>query len=82
MARHPDFKPRVDSLLKAYLTKFDQNRDQYEREDGFNNKLVAALIAANYLQQKSNDPRLVDTYRRNGEEYKKTQAEVMDSSRW
>jgi hypothetical protein len=80
--RYPEFKPKIVAMLKEYLEKFEQNKDQYARQNGYNNKLIAALIDANYFQKTSNDPRLIDEYRRIGEEYRRIQAELMDSSRW
>ena len=52
-------------MLKNYFNKFEQNKDQIcNKQDGYNNKLIAAMIAANYLEKTSNDPRLIEQYRK------------------
>ena len=81
-ARYPEFKAQVEAMLKEFVEKFDQEGDRYTQTDGYNNKLVAAIIAANYLERTSNDPRLTESYRDKSDEYRKRQSEAMESSRW
>jgi hypothetical protein len=82
LARHPELKGQVGELLKDYVSKFQQNLEQYKKEDGLNNKLIAALIAANYLEKTANDPRLVDQYHNAYVKYKDMQSDLMENSRW
>jgi hypothetical protein len=81
-ARYPIFKPKVEAVLKTYVEKFDHDEDSYGQTPGYNNKLVAAIIAANYLERTSNDPRLIEQYSSRSERYKKMQSEAMENSRW
>ena len=50
--------------------------------DGYNNEIIAALIAANYLERTSNDPRLRERYSDDLEQFRAIQAEIMELSRW
>lgn len=81
-ARYPEFKPQILSLLKSYIDTIEQQGKMYDQKDGYNNKLVAAIIAANYLERTSNDPRLIESYRDKSQEYKGKQSEAMENSRW
>ena len=82
VAQYPAFKQPVESLLRDYVNKFEQNKDQYARQNGFNNRIIAAMIAANCLEKISNDPRLKDQYRSESERYRRIQSELMESLRW
>lgn len=81
-ARYPEFKTQIVSLLKAYVDKFEQQSKTYTQKDGYNNAIVAAIIAANYLERTSNDPRLIESYRGKSEQFRKMQAQAMEDSRW
>jgi hypothetical protein len=80
--RYPAFKPQVEAMLKEYMSKFEQKQAEYAQQNGYMNKLIAALIISNYFERTSNDPRLRDQYRNKGEEYKRAQVEAVQRSRW
>jgi hypothetical protein len=81
-ARYPEFKTQIVSLLKAYVDKFEQQGKTYGQKNGYNSNIIAAIIAANYLERTSNDPRLIESYRSKSEQYRKMQSEAMENSRW
>jgi hypothetical protein len=81
-ARYPDFKVKILSLLKEYVDTFEQEGKRYAQKNGYNSTIIAAIIAANYLERTSNDPRLIESYRGKSEQYRKIQSEAMENSRW
>ena len=80
--RYPEFKTQILSLLKEYVDTFEQKRATYAKKNGYNSIIIAAIVATNYLERTSNDPRLIGSYRDKSEQYRKMQSEAMENSRW
>lgn len=73
----------VRDILKNYFEKFVANKTIYKKEDGYSNKLVAAMLSGNYLSSVNrNDPKLADYYRSKVAEYGKEQRVFRKTTRW
>jgi hypothetical protein len=81
VARSPDFLAKVDGLIKTYMIDFEKNKDNWLKQDGFNNKVVAAIIGATYLQ-KTDDNADIAQLGSKLEQYKVLQRDLLDASRW
>ncbi|MHC4638968.1 MAG: hypothetical protein ACYTBV_15945, partial [Planctomycetota bacterium] len=49
-ARIPSLKQQVDRICKQYFDDFVENEKKYSKQDGYQSRTVAAMIAAGYLQ--------------------------------
>jgi hypothetical protein len=77
--REPNLIPRVSEYCKNYLGEFNKQKSNWARKNGFHHRIVAALIAADYLQklairqrrlaQKQGRTKLVEEYTELAEEY-------------
>ena len=61
----------VQKFCRDYVNEFFENKDAWSQEHGYHNKIVAALVATNYL--KDNEKRRQLTTERN---------KVLQNKRW
>ena len=54
--RHPRLRAPVNACIKKFLDDFMKNKNTYAKQGGYLKKLVAALIAANYLSGRDQPP--------------------------
>jgi len=50
-ARFHKLIPRVNKFCKDYYDEFEKNKNSWAEQNGYHNKIVAALIATDYLQK-------------------------------
>jgi len=81
--RHKDSETVVGDILKSYFEQFVANKAKYKEEDGYGNKLVAAMLSGDYLSSINNKtPKLADYYRNRVKEYRKEHSNFQKTSRW
>ena len=50
-ARFPELRPRIADFCRNYFEHFSKNKHLYAKQDGYLNRIWAALIAVDYLQR-------------------------------
>jgi len=81
---NPKLRDIVSKFNLDFLEKFIQNKDTWEKQDGFRNRIVAALLTSNFLGQIAqieNNTELADFYRRKSVEFEENLRKV-DVLRW
>ena len=43
--------PRINEFCKGYLDEFEKNKDSWAKQDGYHHRIVAAVVAADYLSK-------------------------------
>jgi len=84
-AKMPASKSRVDQFCKSYFDDFDKNRKIYARQHAYHNRLVAALIAGDYLRQQAQrqkDTKLADFYAAKRVELENERRHLLNDKRW
>jgi hypothetical protein len=81
-ARYAPFRQRINTVLTDFVNKLDKNLEHYMRQDGYGNTLIAGIMAANYLEKSTNDPRLRELYNSKGEEFSNLQRQAVETARW
>jgi hypothetical protein len=78
--RRPQLRAEVASYVKEYLDEFIANKDKYATEPGYVKKLVAAMIAADFLYRQGTP----DTRQYQGltDEYMGERNEIGERGRW
>ena len=51
VAKTPSLRNEAKKFLSDYLDKFTKNKDAWSKQDGYHNKIVAALIVADFLRK-------------------------------
>ena len=81
--RHREFGPTVAAFLKKYFEDFETNKDKYAAKDGYRNRLIAAMLAGNYLDSvNSKDSEAADRYKNKVKKYSEEQKNLQKTSRW
>ena len=50
-ARVAELKHNIDNYCRKYITDFAKNENRYAKQDGYHNRITAALLASDYLQK-------------------------------
>jgi hypothetical protein len=83
--RFPELRVAVYNFCKGYFDDFVENKNRYARKHGYHNRIVAALLAANYLQriaEKQEDTKLVEFFAAKKQEYQNERRTVVKTKRW
>jgi len=83
--RFPELKPRVDEFWKNYFNDFAKNKNSWARQDGYHDKIVAALNAARYLRNIAKNQRdavSVQLYDARIKEYNNERRRVVKTKAW
>jgi hypothetical protein len=81
-ARNPQVRKEVFEIVQCYLGDFEKNKNEWARHDGFNDRVIAAIICANYLQKAGSDTDQQNRAAAMMDECRTLQREMMDASRW
>jgi len=84
-ARSAELRPRVDDFCKDYIDDFTKNKGLYIKQDGYHHRIVAALVAGDYLQktsEKQKNTKLAEFYAAKRQEYKNERREMLKRKRW
>jgi hypothetical protein len=83
--RNRELMGRVNEYCEEYLEKFENEKKNWAKEDGFHHKIVAALIATDYLEKialRRNNYKLVDEYTATKKRYAKERTKILSTKRW
>lgn len=75
----------VLDICQNYLATFTENKEDYSKQDGYHNKLVAALIMNDHIRktaEKNRDRKLFDTCMEKYRQYSDERARMVDTKRW
>ncbi len=79
--RHAHLRSAATAYIAAWLDSFIENKEILAAKGGYTKRLVAAMIAANYLAQ-SPDPEYKKKYSGLDDIYKQEQQRISQKSRW
>jgi hypothetical protein len=79
--RHEHLRAAATTYIAAWMDRFIANKEVYATEGGYTKKLVAAMIAANYLAATGN-PEYRKKYGGLDDIYKEEQQLISQKSRW
>ncbi|NIA17448.1 MAG: hypothetical protein GWO86_03780, partial [Planctomycetes bacterium] len=81
--RDKELEPKVTAFLKKYFEDFDANKDKYAGRDGYRSRLIAAMLAGNYMGNVNRgDSEAADRYKNKVREYSEEQRKLQKTSRW
>jgi len=78
-------RKEVIDYAKNYYDKFIETKDQLVKKNGYHHRLIAALVAGNYLQalaKSSNDFKLAETYEQNRIRFSAETRRIIETKRW
>ncbi|HUW19741.1 MAG TPA: hypothetical protein VMW16_10615, partial [Sedimentisphaerales bacterium] len=81
----PELRAAIRNFCEDYLEGFAKNKEEWAKKDGYHNKIVAALHAANYLRQMArsqNDTQRSQSYNAIIRQYNEEQINVVKTKRW
>jgi len=84
-AKFEELRSRVDDFCKGYIEDFDKNKEIYARQDGYGNRISAALAASDHLQRITREQGragITELYADKSQKYKNELNEVLESQRW
>ena len=80
------FKEEFPFLILEILTiEFEKNKDSWAKQDGYHHRIVAALVAADYLSKiakKQGNTKLGEDYNTKRKRYNKERTAVLKTKRW
>jgi hypothetical protein len=84
-SKFSSLKPQIDKFCGDVFDDFEKNKAQYERQDGYHNRMITAIIAAEYLRrnaEQQNNPELVKIYTVKKTQYENERVSLAESKRW
>jgi hypothetical protein len=84
-AGYAEFQPLVVDFCKNYFIEFTKNKDLYAKQDGYLNRIWAALLAGRYLRAvavKQGNIELAKFYDAKLKEYNDEQEPLVKGKRW
>jgi hypothetical protein len=76
-------RDKVTNVLSDCFNDFVEKEQEYKKQNGYREKIISAMIAADYLKSVRHDnPELVAKYKAKIKEYSDKQREINDKSRW
>ncbi|MHC4575087.1 MAG: hypothetical protein ACYS76_13310, partial [Planctomycetota bacterium] len=82
---YAELRPIVTRFCQDYLDRFAKEKGQWEKQDGYHHRIVAALNAASYLRQLAasrKDTARVQLYKAKIDEYTSEQRRIVGTKRW
>jgi len=84
-SKYNELKPKVIAFCENYLADFEKNKGSYAREDGYDHKVVAALVAADHLREQfkrqKNNSR-AEYYANKIKEYEDERRQIISLKKW
>jgi hypothetical protein len=84
-AKYAELQPLVSDFCKNYFDEFVKNKGLYAKQDGYFNRIWAALLAGRYLREsaaKQGNTELVQFYDAKMKEYQSEQEPLQKKKRW
>jgi hypothetical protein len=85
LSSYGDLGLQVYNMCKNYFEDFAKNKDSYAQKDGYYQRMVAALVICDYLQQiaaNQKDQSLAESYNAKMREYNNEINRLMNTKRW
>ncbi len=79
--RHPHLRAEATAYIVGWMDRFIENKDAWSKEGGYTKKLVAAMIAANYLAVLDNGE-YREKYGGLKDQYEQEQKLISEKCRW
>ncbi|MHC4258812.1 MAG: hypothetical protein ACYSTF_00140, partial [Planctomycetota bacterium] len=83
--REPKLVPRVNQYCKNYLEQFEKEKKNWAKKNGLHHRIVAALIAADYLEKlaiRERDYKTAEEYAAKKKKYEKERSKALSTKRW
>jgi hypothetical protein len=83
--REPKLVPRVNEYCKNYLEQFEKEKKNWAKKDGLHHRIVAALIATDYLEKlaiRERDYKAVEEYAAKKKKYADERTKALSTKRW
>jgi len=83
--RFPKLIPRVNKFCKNYVDDFEKNKDSWAKEDGYHHRIVAALMAGDYLYKlakKQGNKKIAEDYAAKKQWCEKERIAALKTKRW
>jgi hypothetical protein len=80
-----ELRPRINNFCKDYVKDFTKNKNLYAEQDGYVNRLLAALFAYSHLEKiakRQGQEKETKLYATKNQEYKSERQDVIKSKRW
>jgi len=84
-AKSSRLRARIGDLCRVYFQQFSENKARYAEEDGYYHRLMAALMASNYLKklaEKEKNATDAKSYAGKVQEYRNELKETTGSKMW
>ncbi|MHC4423978.1 MAG: hypothetical protein ACYSWR_04850 [Planctomycetota bacterium] len=84
-AGHKKLIPRINKFCEEYVNDFEKNKDDWAKKDGYHNRIVAALVAIDYLRniaRKQNNKKLLAEYSAKRRQYGRERSAILKTKRW
>jgi hypothetical protein len=84
-SRYKGQKQDVMRICSEYLNEFNENKDEYRRQHGYHNRLVAGLIASNFLERayrKEGHIELSEQYKKMYDLYMQENSGIIENLKW
>jgi hypothetical protein len=85
LAKYAELQPFVSDFCKNYFDEFAKDKSLYAKQDGYFNRIWAALLAGRYLREsaaKQGNTELVQFYDAKMKEYQSEQEPLQKKKRW
>jgi hypothetical protein len=85
VAKYAELQPFVSDFCKNYFDEFAKDKSLYAKQDGYFNRIWAALLAGRYLREsaaKQGNTELVQFYDAKTKEYQSEQEPLQKKKRW
>ncbi|MFA5252076.1 MAG: hypothetical protein WC454_05785 [Phycisphaerae bacterium] len=85
LSKYPETQPIVSDFCKNYLDVFEKNKSLYAKQDGYLNRIWAALVINRYLREgaaRQGNAELVQFYDAKMREYQNEQDPMQKGKRW
>ena len=84
-AQYAELQPLINDFCKNYFDEFAKNKGLYAKQDGYLDRIWAALLAGKYLREsaaKQGNTELVQFYDTKMKEYNNEQEPLHKKKRW
>ncbi|MCL5278615.1 MAG: hypothetical protein M1376_01755 [Planctomycetes bacterium] len=81
----PELRPRIDDVCQKYVDDFENNKNGYARQDGYNMRLQAARLALTRLEQKAKtdkDTKSAQIFRTRIDQYRVELDRLAQQKKW
>ena len=84
-ARFSELRARIVKFCKDYFDRFTENKRSWAKQDGYHHRIVAALVAGNYLRkiaQRQKNTQDAEFYADKIRHYRDERRSMLETKRW